>query len=330
MPAPADARSARAVERTSELVAELLGERSVTVLDVGARWGSTGGWWTVPPLARIVGFEPDADECARLNAALLPNAAVRYVPTALGRATGTATLFVTEEPACSSLYPPDESLAARYPDLAGMRGVGEVSLPVVSLDEWVESEGERDVVFAKLDTQGSELDILEGAPGVLAGILGLEVEVQFAPLYRDSPVFADVDRNLRDHGLALWRLEGACHYAEELVGPSDRTDRVHFGGMDVDRAVGSGRLWWANAIYFRDPPGVPADDGGRRLLVLGALLAACGDRSAAALALRRGASGHAEQARIERHAAALTAMPRRIPSRRARLLAKLPLRRRAS
>jgi hypothetical protein len=52
----------------AELASEILGERSAIVLDAGARWGAEKAWWRLPPLAKLIGFEPDASECERLNA----------------------------------------------------------------------------------------------------------------------------------------------------------------------------------------------------------------------------------------------------------------------
>jgi hypothetical protein len=58
-----------------------------------------------------------------------------------------------------------------------------------------------------LDTQGSELDILQGSEHLLrTSILGLQVEVEFFPIYRDQPLFADVDNYLRPMGFRPFDL----------------------------------------------------------------------------------------------------------------------------
>jgi Methyltransferase FkbM domain len=48
----------------------------------------------------------------------------------------------------------------------------------------------------KLDTQGSELDILRGATHVLPTVSLIDIEVEFNELYDGQPLFCDVDRFL--------------------------------------------------------------------------------------------------------------------------------------
>jgi FkbM family methyltransferase len=273
---------------TAERIAELLGRHCVTVLDVGARGGARGARWRIPPLAKLVGFDADERECQRLAAASQPSSPERYVAKALGGASGVAELHVTADPMWSSLLAPEEHLADRYPEMAGMREVSKQPLPVVSLDTWAAAEAIEDVVFAKLDTQGSELAILQGGSRLLERCLGLEVEVEFVPLYRGVPTFSEVDAWLQERGFALWRFSELCHYAEDMKPRPQHLETVHFGGFDAQHPVGSGRLFWGNAVYFRDYAALPCSgDGARRLLVLAALLAGLGDLAASAACIGR-------------------------------------------
>src|SRR5215813_8045416 len=77
----------------AELASQILGERSAIVLDVGGRWGAEASWWRLAPLAKLIGFEPDAAECGRLNA-LRGGFGEEYVPLALSDSSGSATLHV--------------------------------------------------------------------------------------------------------------------------------------------------------------------------------------------------------------------------------------------
>jgi len=272
---------------TARLAAKVLGDGTTTVLDIGARWGAGGVWWRLDPVARLVGFDPDPVECARLNALLPPGARERFVPVALGRTPGPATLHITLEPGCSSIFPPDESLADRFPGLSVIKVARRETIQLETLDNWAASENVDEITFAKLDTQGCELDILRGGERALEKCLGLEVEVEFATIYQGAPLFAEVDTYLRSRGFALWRLSGLYHYSERCTGLATGEEAVDYSGLVVRSDAGNGRLWWGNAIYLRDfrDPWVIAG-GARRLLLLAALLDARGDVDGAAAALQ--------------------------------------------
>lgn len=272
---------------TARLAAEILGVGTTTVLDIGARWGSGGVWWRLDPLARLIGFDPDAVECARLNALLPAGSLETFVPVALGKEPGPATLHITLEPGCSSIYPPEETLADRFPGLSVIKVARRETIQLETLDRWAAAAGVDEISFAKLDTQGCELDILRGGEQALDKCLGLEVEVEFATIYRGAPLFAEVDTYLRSRGFALWRLCGLYHYSERCTGLATSEEFVDYSGLVVRSPAGNGRLWWGNAIYLRDfrDPWVLAG-GARRLLILASLLDARGDVDAAAACLK--------------------------------------------
>src|SRR5207249_2189584 len=67
--------------------------------------------------------------------------------------------------------------------------------------------------FIKLDTQGSELDILRTVDdSQWPDVLAVEVEVEFAELYTNQPLFFDVDGFLRSKGMVLFDLRTAREY----------------------------------------------------------------------------------------------------------------------
>ncbi len=266
-PKPKETKTATPVR---DLVADVLGHYGTTVLDVGARWADTKAWWRIDPIANLVGFEPDAEECARLNDKAESARKERYLPLALGAQQKEAVLYQTTEPACASVYPPDESLAERFPQLSAIRVQGSKTISLIPLDEWWESEDRPSVSFLKLDTQGSELDILRGAERVLENCVGLEVEAEFSPLYKGQPLFSDIDAFLRTRGFSLWGFRHLCKYSEQPESINE-----------------NGRLYWGDAVYFRDYRGLgEGDEAWRRSLILSALLEAYGDRAASRSCLK--------------------------------------------
>lgn len=222
----------------------------LTVVDVGCRWGPAELWRKLPNV-RLFGFDPDAAECERLNQSAGPLA--RFVPTALGASAGTAELHLAAEPACSSLFPPDGELAKDRPGLALTNEVGRTQIQIDALDAWLDREGVERVDFLKIDTQGSELQVLKGASGALATAAAVEVEVEFNPIYLGQPLFSEVDSFLREQGFVLWRLANLAHYGLPGGASVYETTETHWFDHP-DPATFSGRggqLFWANAFYVR-------------------------------------------------------------------------------
>ena len=50
----------------------------------------------------------------------------------------------------------------------------------------------QNVDFIKLDIQGGELNALKGSQKTLQSTLGLEIEVEFLPMYQGQPFFGDI------------------------------------------------------------------------------------------------------------------------------------------
>src|SRR5690606_11801026 len=55
-------------------------------------------------------------------------------------------------------------------------------------------------VLLKVDTQGTEKRVLDGARGVLRRITAIQCELSIVPVYRDEPSYLDVIRFLHEFG----------------------------------------------------------------------------------------------------------------------------------
>jgi FkbM family methyltransferase len=238
---------------TERLLAEL--STTATLVDVGARDGPVFLWAEFGDKARIICFEPDREECERLNRA--ENKNIIYVPCALAdHDRGIRLHFVEDDPAASSIYP----LIPGFPSYGASRPVRMITCPSITLDQYCAQHGIANVDAIKLDTQGSELDILRGGIGSLKTVSFIDIEVEFGEIYEGQPLFCDVDRFLRDHGFVLWRLNALAHFSPGLVSSSN-------GGIFIASSPGShqlhdqdnGQLLWGQAQYVRRefPPTAP-------------------------------------------------------------------------
>lgn len=234
---------------TFRTVARHLG-RPLVIVDAGCRWGPASSWTALAPFVRLFGFDPDPAECALLDQQFSSMPGATFVPLALGKQSSTALLHVTEEPACSSLYPPDPVLIAERPSLSITKQVGSQEVDLVALDEWAAAEGVREVDFIKLDVQGSELSVLQGAERMLTSVAAVEVEVEFNPIYSGQPLFGDVDAFLRQHGFVLWRFGDLVHYGlPEGISRYDSPQGHVYDDVPVRFTGFGGQVYWTDAFY---------------------------------------------------------------------------------
>lgn len=292
-------------------VARLL-DRPIVVVDVGARWGFSPAWDDLGDRYQAIGFEPDAEECERLAELHRQSGRPhRVVPLALGGRRGMATLHVTRQPACSSLFPPLAQAYRRHPGLEVVTPESTMVVDLTTLDAWCAQEGVTGVDVIKVDTQGSELGVLQGGVKTLASVRAVEVEVEFNEIYEGAPLFGDVDRFLRSHGFVLWRLRDLAHYSQVGARTGWRTPDV-WGLDEVAHPFdsGPGQLFWANAYYLRAAVAYPEPGLGwvqllRDALVTGAL----GFHDVSILALELAARGAPLEARPVIEAALAAPLP---------------------
>jgi len=186
-------------------------------------------------VARITGFEPVEEECRKLNAG---NGSVHtYLPYAVGNGR-PGTFRQCNFPATSSLLEPNKALLDRFQNLGEVtRVIREFPIETRRLDDIPELGA---VDFMKLDVQGAELDVIEGAAHTLAPTLVVHTEVEFVPLYVGQPLFAEVDQALRRNGFCFHRFAGLAGRAfKPMVAHNDPNALLS-------------QMLWADAVYVRD------------------------------------------------------------------------------
>jgi len=153
------------------------GER-VVIVDAGAREVDADPRWRPFPPARLrfFGFEADAAEAQRLNQIAGPEGLERkFYPAGLWGSSGTVPFDLNKAAGGSSFLAQNRTLTDRWKfenatDTALARETfyptRTADMTVVSLADWAGREGVREVDFLKINVQGGELEILNGAgPG---------------------------------------------------------------------------------------------------------------------------------------------------------------------
>lgn len=210
---------------------------SVRVIDVGAMF--VGNEIYAPLLqagvASVLGFECVEAECQKLNA--MSQGKHTYLPFAVGDGR-ERTFHECNFPMTSSLYEPNTELLARFQNLENLvQVVRKTSLPTRRLDDLPEALG---ADFLKLDVQGAEVDVMNGAPNVLAELVVVHTEVEFVPMYRGQPLFAEVDQRMRKAGFLFHKFAGIA----------GRTFQPLVVNHDVNQMLS--QMLWADAVYVKD------------------------------------------------------------------------------
>ena len=209
LPSPPEAVSTRyggpPWEQRRQRLFETLG--TDLVLDVGANAGQYGveirrGGYT----GRIVSFEPASETFARLSEATQADPLWSARQLALGSSPGTATLnLAANEGKSSSLLDQRE---VTFGTTATMRYVGTETVGVSTLEiVGPEVASERDRVVLKVDVQGLELEVVDGAGSFLDHVQALETELSLYPMYEDQPDWRRLCDRMEELGFVFFAVD---------------------------------------------------------------------------------------------------------------------------
>lgn len=248
-------RSTDASPSTTRLptLRRLMGGRPLVGLDVGAAGGVPSHWRATGDLLEVHACEPNRDAW---GATSVDGVRVHWHGDAVAGTSGPRDLYVTNRPTGSSLIPPDPKVMGRFTTASGYHGVARVErVDCLSIPELRATHAIAPFDLIKLDTQGTEHEILCGLDAADWSVLQLaEIEVEFQPMYRDQPLFADLHVLMADHGFELLDLRT---HREYRVGPSGQRGYLH---DDLGASAGSPRLGAqlvaGDAVYVREPDAV--------------------------------------------------------------------------
>jgi FkbM family methyltransferase len=183
---------------TAEVLAHLKagGLEPATVIDVGVGYG------TVPlyeafPAARLVLIEPLAEFEGTLDR-LARTYGAELVRAAAGAGPGTATMHV-------SPYLEGSSLLTENVDIGGM---ADREVPMVTIDATCERLGLLGPFLIKVDVQGGELEVLDGAAETLPAAEAVILEVSLFRFMEGGPDLADVVAYMKARGFAAYDIWG--------------------------------------------------------------------------------------------------------------------------
>ncbi len=173
--------------------------------DVGANEGQTAGELRrIFPGAKIYCFEPYEAAFRTLRQKLGGDANICLERIALGDHKGEATLYENAESVTNSLLPNAPEAHASQPASYAIP-TGQSTVAITTLDDFCGERAIPHLDFLKIDSQGYDLRILQGARKHLAEhrISFVVVEMLFAPLYAGQAHFHEIYGFLTGFGYQL-------------------------------------------------------------------------------------------------------------------------------
>ncbi len=193
------------------------------ILDVGAHKGETARRLVKRfPQANIHSFEPHPDsfKTMRENVAPWPN--ITPVNVACGSASGRQKLFTNSASFTNSLLPNSDTISQFAPaHLVEKRG--EVDITVKALDDYCAEQRLPLIHLLKMDAQGYERQIIDGASQLLANgkILIVHSEVLFVDLYQGQAYFHEIYDYFVNRGYGLVGIYDCGYNPEDWLVSAD-------------------------------------------------------------------------------------------------------------
>ena len=173
-----------------------LGFKPMTVIDVGAASGTMEIYTAFPEAYHLL-IEPLKQHEPAL-VSILKKYKGSYVIAAAGREKGEVTFnSYKEHPDGSSLY--KQSMG---PEADGI----EIKVPMVTVDGLISEKKLQGPYFIKVDVQGAELDVLEGASETLKDTGAVALEVSLFEFMKGAPQFYDVVSWMKNHGFVAYDI----------------------------------------------------------------------------------------------------------------------------
>lgn len=223
---------------------DLLNSADIKLVDIGARGGAVPQLQMLAPYSHYFACEPNSEEALVLPSKLkkeTPWREITIITDAISSNEGLSLLNITRQPGLSSLLQPNYSVISKFHSRDFFLIESTTQINCITLDKAATTYGFTDACFLKVDTQGSELDILKSGINLLNNpLLGVFAEVSFYEFYEGQPLFSDVDSYLRNKQFSLFGL---------YIKTKNRAFRK-------PPLFSRGQPVWANALYLKEPESI--------------------------------------------------------------------------
>ena len=176
------------------------------IFDVGANAGQFGVLLREIGFdGKIISFEPLSDARESLQNISRNDPLWQIaLQTAIGEENGEIEIQIAGNSQSSSVLDMLDTHVRAAPD---SKYIGKEKVALRTLDsiapDYMDSNS---IAFIKIDTQGYETQVMNGAKKLMSQIVGLQVEISLVPLYKGQCLFDEMLKKLKNDGFELWSI----------------------------------------------------------------------------------------------------------------------------
>lgn len=177
-----------------------------TILDIGANTGQYGVYMRKYGYdQKIISFEPLSEAFKTLQNLASKDEKWSVYNFALGNENSQATINVANNSSSSSIL---DMLPKHLENAPHSKYISQEEIEVKTLDSQFDKLYKKgDKLMLKIDTQGYEKFVIDGAEKSLKNVQIIQLEMSIIPLYKDEMLFDDMIQYLKQRDFELYSLE---------------------------------------------------------------------------------------------------------------------------
>jgi FkbM family methyltransferase len=176
--------------------------------------------------ARVYAFEPTPELIMHLTLQTAGMANYNIIPKAVSNFNGTTTFYISGQGdwGCSSMNEFNDNLEKTWPGRTDFNVTNKITVPVITMKDFVETNNISHIDFLHVDAQGQDLEVLMGFGDKLSIVKEGVIEM---PMSHDTKLYKNQKYLVSDAVLFLM----ACNFqVVELVSndPQNNEINIHF------------------------------------------------------------------------------------------------------
>ena len=172
---------------------------------------------------QIYSFEPQKEPFLKLSKRVKNDNKWEAINIGLGNTNCKTVINISKNSVSSSILELHDTLTLAEPET---KYIAKEEIDVKRLDTFITGIQFKHEFFLKIDAQGFEEKILEGANACFSQIAALQLEMSCVPLYKGEKLFDDMKQFIESKGFYLSSIENG--FADEKNGKLLQIDAVFF------------------------------------------------------------------------------------------------------